>query len=94
MEHGSVTRSTALIQCAASPERGGGPKGRRGHGSLVQRELSAQPTEGLFAQYATPFSLEENGVARQKNADGACAAAVVSASLSLAEQERREDGAR
>ena len=37
----------------------------------MQRELSAQPTEGLFAQYATPFSLEENGVARQKNADGA-----------------------
>ena len=60
----------------------------------MQRELSAQPTEGLFAQYATPFSLEENGVARQKNIGGACAAAVVSASLSLAEQERREDGAR
>ena len=45
-------------------------------------------------KYATPFSSEENGVARQKNFDGACAAAVVSASLSLAEQERREDGAR
>ena len=58
--------------------------------------LAAHPKAPLCKgsnQYATPFSLEENGVARQKNFEGTCAAAVVSASLSLAEQERRVDGA-
>ena len=48
-----------------------------------------------MAPFMQPHFLQKKTVSRrQKNADGTCAAAVVSASLSLAEQERRKDDAR